>query len=297
MVILFIMIISFRRLCVCVFFFVCFFVIFSLSRVGILEAILFIMVVGLSVDYAVHLADAYLESEYVTREHRTRDMLYKMGVSVLSGAISTLGSSFFMLFAYIIFLSKFGTYIFFIILQSIIFSLFPFTAMLDLFGPQRPLPGKDLHNGTEVRVYIELIEEDHTYQDYRGEHQHIGSVKELAQRLDKEKKGAIIGNITELTEKGEKAFVRLSNDDEVEMNTSALARTKELGSLIWLYAILTSFKNYIQTMSGMWSNFVKFENLSYLFRMYTNVHIFVFIVLSLLSVMIHDFLNTTVSSL
>lgn len=42
-------------------------------------------VVGFSVDYTVHLSDAYLESESAKRADRVKDMLTHMGPSVLSG--------------------------------------------------------------------------------------------------------------------------------------------------------------------------------------------------------------------
>lgn len=57
----------------------------------------------------VHLSDAYLESGRTLRGPRTRQMLAMMGISVLSGSISTLGASFFLLLATIVFFTKFGT--------------------------------------------------------------------------------------------------------------------------------------------------------------------------------------------
>lgn len=42
-------------------------------------------VVGFSVDYTIHLSDAYLESDKATRTERTQEMLAIMGPSVLSG--------------------------------------------------------------------------------------------------------------------------------------------------------------------------------------------------------------------
>ncbi|CAM9932592.1 unnamed protein product, partial [Sphacelaria rigidula] len=56
-------------------------------ELGILEAILFVMVVGFSVDYTLHLSDSYLESTKKTRGERTRDMLATMGPAVLSGYV------------------------------------------------------------------------------------------------------------------------------------------------------------------------------------------------------------------
>jgi len=74
-------------------------------RLGMLEAIIFVMIIGMSVDYVVHMADAYLEAVHNTRDLRTRFMLGKMGISVVSGAITTLGASTFMCFATITFTS------------------------------------------------------------------------------------------------------------------------------------------------------------------------------------------------
>jgi len=213
------------------------FTVVSGNKLGIVESILFIMVVGLSVDYCVHLADAYLESEHATREERTRSMLYVMGVSVLSGAISTLGASFFLLFAYIKFMSGFGNYIFFIIFQSIIFSLLPFTAALDLFGPQRPLPGQDLHSGTDVDVILKKLNKEQ---------------KDRIQPLDLDRKGRVRSKITEMNSKENTAFVRLPDEDEIELPTYAIARRKELGSLLWVYALgLAIEKTFLHGMSKL----------------------------------------------
>ena len=57
------------------------------------------LVVGLSVDYVVHLAEGYHLSVRKDRLGRTQDMLERLGISVLSGAATTLGAAFFMMFA------------------------------------------------------------------------------------------------------------------------------------------------------------------------------------------------------
>ncbi|CAM9894150.1 unnamed protein product, partial [Discosporangium mesarthrocarpum] len=98
-------------------------------KLGVLEAVLFVMVVGFSVDYTIHLSDSYLESHHKTRGERCKDMLGTMGVSVLSGALSTIGACISLLFAYVIFFLKFGTVILFIIAQSLIFSLFFYSSV------------------------------------------------------------------------------------------------------------------------------------------------------------------------
>ena len=65
-------------------------------RLGVLETIIFVMIIGLSVDYVVHFADSYLECPSPSRGERTQFMLTKMGVSVLSGAVTSFGASFFL---------------------------------------------------------------------------------------------------------------------------------------------------------------------------------------------------------
>jgi len=51
-------------------------------KLGMLEAIIFVMVIGMSVDYVVHMSDAYLQSVHTDRAGRSRFMLGKMGMSI-----------------------------------------------------------------------------------------------------------------------------------------------------------------------------------------------------------------------
>jgi hypothetical protein len=51
------------------------------------------LLVGLAVDYVVHLAEGYHLSLHKDRLSRTRDMLEEMGTSVFSGACTTLGDT------------------------------------------------------------------------------------------------------------------------------------------------------------------------------------------------------------
>jgi predicted RND superfamily exporter protein len=68
-------------------------------KLGVLEAVNYVVVIGLSIDYTVHLSEAYTESHATDRHNRVIGMVEEMGVSVLSGALSTLGAAFFMFFA------------------------------------------------------------------------------------------------------------------------------------------------------------------------------------------------------
>lgn len=94
------------------------------------------ILVGLSVDYVVHLAEAYHHSPYTDRQSRTRHMLQALGPSVLSGAATTIGASFFMLFAKIQFLLQFASCLMATIGFSLFFSLALFTTVMAMVGPE-----------------------------------------------------------------------------------------------------------------------------------------------------------------
>ena len=102
---------------------------------GVLESILIVIVIGFSVDYTVHLADSYMQSRAIDREGKVTDALTHTGMSVLSGAISTILASIPMLFTQIIFFFKFGVFILLTIVLSLIFSLFFFASVLAEIGP------------------------------------------------------------------------------------------------------------------------------------------------------------------
>ena len=102
----------------------------------LLESLNLVLVVGLAVDYVVHLAEGYSRSSHRNRLGRTKDMLEEVGISVLSGALTTLGASLFLLFAAILFFVQFGTFMFCTIGFSIIYSLGLFVTVMALCGPE-----------------------------------------------------------------------------------------------------------------------------------------------------------------
>merc|ERR1712086_736826 len=63
---------------------------------GIAQSISGIIVIGLSVDYTVHLGHMYCESTRASREERVVHCLTYMGVTVVAGGVTTLGSGCFM---------------------------------------------------------------------------------------------------------------------------------------------------------------------------------------------------------
>jgi len=124
-------------------------------KLGILESIIYVMVVGMAVDYVVHLGEAYLEAAHVhhDRHSRSRDMLEVRGFSILSGAISTLGGIAILFSAFIIFFYKFAVIMFFLIAMSLWYSLVFFAAVMDSFGPSGDF-------GQWAHVYVDM---EHVY--------------------------------------------------------------------------------------------------------------------------------------
>ena len=108
----------------------------SVSFSQVLESINMSLVVGLAVDYVVHFAEAYNHSTHSDRLQRTRDALELVGVSVLSGATTTLGAALFMLFSQILFFVQFGIFLFCTILFSFVFAVGFFCTFMGLCGPQ-----------------------------------------------------------------------------------------------------------------------------------------------------------------
>ncbi|XP_064627690.1 uncharacterized protein LOC135487627 isoform X2 [Lineus longissimus] len=104
-------------------------------ELGPLVALNMCFVAGLAVDYIVHVIEGFQLSDYHTRHDRIQECLRHVGISVISGAITTLGSSFFMLFAQINFFMQFGTFIFCTIGIALLFSLFFLPALLSVIGP------------------------------------------------------------------------------------------------------------------------------------------------------------------
>lgn len=105
-------------------------------KLGVLESLNMCMVVGLTVDYVVHLAEGYTLSLHKDRFSRVRDMLDEMAVSVFFGACTTLGASMFMFLAQLSFFLQFGIFMFSTIGFSLFFAMGMFVTLMGLIGPQ-----------------------------------------------------------------------------------------------------------------------------------------------------------------
>jgi hypothetical protein len=103
---------------------------------GILEAICVTVLVGLVVDYVVHMGMSYLESPSRDRRQRTIYACVHMGISICSGAISTVGASVFLTCCTITFFPKFGIFMAVTIIFSFICAGVVFPAALMELGPE-----------------------------------------------------------------------------------------------------------------------------------------------------------------
>jgi predicted RND superfamily exporter protein len=108
---------------------------------GIAESIASVIVIGFSVDYVVHLAHMYVTAAHRTppitsRADRVTFALKSMGVTVLSGAITTFGSASFLVATQLIFFVKFAILIMITIGSSIIVAMCFFMPALALIGPE-----------------------------------------------------------------------------------------------------------------------------------------------------------------
>merc|ERR1712242_319594 len=105
-------------------------------KFGLVESISVIMVIGFSVDYVVHLANSYLESQGESRMERLSFALLTMGVSVVSGAVTTMLSGFMLVFPAYIFFYKMGWIIVTTVLLALMWALIFFPSMCAWIGPE-----------------------------------------------------------------------------------------------------------------------------------------------------------------
>ena len=107
-------------------------------NLGFLEGICLVILIGLSVDYVVHIGHAYAHAarhEGVTRRECARSALSVMGFPVLGAAFTTLCAALALLQAIIVFFTKFGTIVVLSAVFSSIVSVLLFIGLLAAAGP------------------------------------------------------------------------------------------------------------------------------------------------------------------
>ena len=105
---------------------------------GFLEGICITILIGLSVDYVVHIGHAYAHAarhEGATRRECARHAVSMMGFPVLSAAFTTFCAALALLRAVVVFFTKFGTIVLLSTVYSSIVSVVLFIALLAAAGP------------------------------------------------------------------------------------------------------------------------------------------------------------------
>jgi len=105
-------------------------------KMGTIEALALVMLIGFSIDYVVHVANAYLESNGDSRMERMSFALLTMGVSVLAGAITTMLSGIMLVFPVWLLFYKMGVIIVTVVIYALLWALVFFTSIMLLIGPE-----------------------------------------------------------------------------------------------------------------------------------------------------------------
>lgn len=105
--------------------------------IGAIEAISLNIIVGLSVDYSLHLGHSYQHARSQKRFYRVQTAVSEIGFSILSSACTTIGSMLILLFCTIVVFVVIGTIVSVTVLVSITFSLMGFASILSIVGPEK----------------------------------------------------------------------------------------------------------------------------------------------------------------
>lgn len=105
------------------------------KQLGVVEALSLAITVGLSVDYVIHLGHAYNHSILQTTYKRSRSALDMRAASIVSAAITTIGSAGFLFGCQVQVFPAFGTIFVLLLSFSLLWSMCCFIVLLMLFGP------------------------------------------------------------------------------------------------------------------------------------------------------------------
>merc|ERR1719387_1247825 len=92
-------------------------------QLGSAEALAMMILTGFAVDYVVHLAHAYMESNATSRLERTHDALRDLGISVFWGMLTSVIAAGVLASLQLQFMSKFGTFFLLTIVWSYLWSV------------------------------------------------------------------------------------------------------------------------------------------------------------------------------
>lgn len=103
---------------------------------GIVEAVSITILVGLSVDFILHLAEAFTKSPFHARGDRGEDAVARLGAAVSAAGVTTFIAVIPMLGCTVQIMYKFGVIIPVCIVLSLFYSLHMFVPLIMQFGPQ-----------------------------------------------------------------------------------------------------------------------------------------------------------------
>ena len=98
------------------------------------ECCVILVAAGMSVDYLLHMSHSFNHAKG-TKEERVRQALKEMGISVLSGAITTMSAALSLCFCVFYIYSRLGVYLLWLIGCAFVYSVTALTALLAEFGP------------------------------------------------------------------------------------------------------------------------------------------------------------------
>ena len=123
-------------ICICVVILGVLAIVFLLGgALGMFECLVMILSIGLAVDYAVHITHFYSISKG-TRKEKTTEALCGVGVSIIGGAITTMGAGLPLFFCAMTFFKLCGWFIFFTSLISLLASFGLLVPVLMIMGPE-----------------------------------------------------------------------------------------------------------------------------------------------------------------
>ena len=102
---------------------------------GAIEAVGVTIFVGMSVDYSLHVGHAFHAATSRSREGKMREALTTIGVSIFGGALTTAGSSIFLLFCHIYLFHQLGVMMLTNTLVALAYTLFCLCPILVIAGP------------------------------------------------------------------------------------------------------------------------------------------------------------------
>merc|ERR1711985_205236 len=104
-------------------------------ELGTIESICLTILAGFSVDYVVHLAHAFVHAEKKDRGDKVRSALDEIGVSVLTGMLTSASAAVALMICQLQFFYKFGVFLMLTVSISWIWANIAFMATMSVCGP------------------------------------------------------------------------------------------------------------------------------------------------------------------